>query len=52
MVELDAETQVQAPVNIPTDYMAGYGNAQAKPRPRWRPTTSPTRLLETRWPKR
>ena len=27
MVELDAETQVQAPANIPTDYLAGYENA-------------------------
>ena len=32
MVELGADTQVQAPVNIPTDYMAGYENArQAAP---------------------
>ena len=28
MVELDAETQVQAPVNIPNDYVAGYENAR------------------------
>ena len=28
MVELDAETQVQAPVNIPADYVAGYENAR------------------------
>ena len=32
MVELDADTQVQAPANLPTDYMAGYENArQAAP---------------------
>ena len=28
MVELDAETQVQAPANLPTDYMVGYENAR------------------------
>ena len=28
MVELDAETHVQAPVNIPADYVAGYENAR------------------------
>ena len=28
MVELDAETQVQAPANIPADYVAGYENAR------------------------
>ena len=28
MVELEAETQVQAPANIPNDYVAGYENAR------------------------